>query len=314
MFEVAEYYERQMGRWSRQLAPLLIEFAGVRDGDCVLDVGCGTGSLATTIVQFNKAAKVIGVDASKGFIEYARSRCTDSRVSFTFGDAHTLAYQNGSFDCCLSLLTVNHIANAPQAVREMRRVTKSGGVVATAMWDGSGGNAFNDCFWDAAIMLDSSVTRASERQAPIVRPRRCRPYGGASASTASKQSTEMPVGFRIICRVLEPIFRGAGPVGRLRCFVAGGACDALKKNCGKSFCEAAPKAPSVCKPVPGPCAVSCRKQMRIDNDTAPAACPAGLRFAIDEAKKAANISREIAFSEVADFMMLREAQREMGIK
>ena len=39
MFEVGEAYEVMMGRWSRQLAPLFVEFAGVRDGDIVLDVG-----------------------------------------------------------------------------------------------------------------------------------------------------------------------------------------------------------------------------------------------------------------------------------
>lgn len=38
----AEAYERLMGRWSRRLAPLLIEFADVREGDRVLDVGSGT--------------------------------------------------------------------------------------------------------------------------------------------------------------------------------------------------------------------------------------------------------------------------------
>jgi hypothetical protein len=41
---------------------------------------------------------------------------------------------------------------------------------------------------------------------------------------------------------------------------------------------------------------------------------AGLRIAIDEAKKSANISREVAFNEVADFTVLREAQKEMGVK
>ena len=51
MFEVAEAYEERMGRWSRQLAPLFLEFVGVRDGENVLDVGCGTGSLSATLAK-----------------------------------------------------------------------------------------------------------------------------------------------------------------------------------------------------------------------------------------------------------------------
>jgi len=39
-------YELQMGRWSRRLAPLFIDFAGITDAKCVLDVGCGTGNLS----------------------------------------------------------------------------------------------------------------------------------------------------------------------------------------------------------------------------------------------------------------------------
>jgi ubiquinone/menaquinone biosynthesis C-methylase UbiE len=50
-FQSADAYERLMGGWSRRLAPLLIRFGGLADGDRVLDVGCGTGSLAFTLPE-----------------------------------------------------------------------------------------------------------------------------------------------------------------------------------------------------------------------------------------------------------------------
>ena len=43
----ADAYEQVMGQWSRRLAPLLIQFGGLADGDHVVDVGCGTGSLTS---------------------------------------------------------------------------------------------------------------------------------------------------------------------------------------------------------------------------------------------------------------------------
>ena len=73
MFEVAEAYEVMMGRWSRQLAPLFVKFVGVRDGENLLDVGCGTGSLSATLARVTKTSEIVGIDPSKGFIEYART-------------------------------------------------------------------------------------------------------------------------------------------------------------------------------------------------------------------------------------------------
>jgi len=64
----------------------------------------------------------------------------------------------------MALLIVNFVPDAPKAAREMRRVTRSGGVVATTMWDGSRANELNGCLWDAAITIDPTVKRPSERQ------------------------------------------------------------------------------------------------------------------------------------------------------
>ena len=159
MFEVAEAYEERMGRWSRQLAPLFVEFVGVRDGEKLLDVGCGTGSLSATLARVTKAARIVGIDASKGFIEYARKQCADPRVTFEIGDAQNLSYPDASFDRCMALLAVDHIPDAPRATNEMRRVTKTAGLVATAMWDRSRDNELYGCFWDAAEAVDPTAKR-----------------------------------------------------------------------------------------------------------------------------------------------------------
>jgi len=78
----AEAYEQQVGRWSRRLAPLLIRFGGLTDGERVLDVGCGTGSLTFALPQFAQVAAVTGIDPAETYLNYARARNTDRRISF----------------------------------------------------------------------------------------------------------------------------------------------------------------------------------------------------------------------------------------
>ncbi|HEX7230816.1 MAG TPA: methyltransferase domain-containing protein [Candidatus Binatia bacterium] len=164
MFEVGEAYEAMMGRWSRQLAPLFIDFVGVRDVDKVLDVGCGTGSLTTILARVTKASKIVGIDPSSGFIDYARTQFADPRVTFDVGDAQQLPYPDASFDRCMSLLAVDYIADARKAALEMRRVTKKSGILAAAMWDRSRANELENCFWDAAVAIDPNAKKSSGRQ------------------------------------------------------------------------------------------------------------------------------------------------------
>src|SRR5580765_3907388 len=62
MFSASAGYERFMGRWSRQLAPAYVAFAGIKNGDRVLDVGTGTGALAATLEATMPASEIVGVD------------------------------------------------------------------------------------------------------------------------------------------------------------------------------------------------------------------------------------------------------------
>ena len=214
MFEVAEAYEVMMGRWSRQLAPLFVEFVGVRDGEMVLDVGCGTGSLSATLARVTRASQIVGIDPSKGFIEYARTQVADPRVTFELGDAQELPYSDGSFDRCMALLIVNFIPEAPKAAKEMRRVTRTGGVVATTMWDGSRANELNGCFWDAAIAIDPTVKRPAEKPGS---------YGSAAAISDLLKGTgltdievtdlTMPCQFSSLDDYWLPLTQGQGPSG-----------------------------------------------------------------------------------------------------
>ncbi len=164
MFEVAEAYEVRMGRWSRQLAPLFVKFVGVEDGEKVLDVGCGTGSLSATLAKVTGTSKIVGIDPSKGFIDYARTQIADPRVTFEVGDAQDLPYPDFSFDRCMALLAVDWIPDARKAAIEMRRVTKTAGVVATTMWDRSRANELDGCFWDAAEAIDPTAKRSAWRR------------------------------------------------------------------------------------------------------------------------------------------------------
>jgi len=165
-------YERQMGRFSARLAPRLIEFAGIADGERVLDVGCGTGSLALALLRNQRIKRIDAVDFSPIYVAYAKGRSNDPRLQFQVADACALPFADATFDHTASLLMLAFVPEADKAVREMRRVTRPGGTVAAAMWDARGGLVFARMFWDTAAMLDPGAVerRARAQSRPMTRP------------------------------------------------------------------------------------------------------------------------------------------------
>ena len=169
MFSASADYERFMGRWSRQLAPEYIAFAGVKNGDRVLDVGTGTGSLASVLDATMTSSEIVGVDPSEGFISYAKKNAKSGRTHFETGDAQALRFQDSSFDQTMALLVMNFIPDHNKAIGEMRRVTRPQGVVSACVWDYDAGMQMLRFFWDEAVALDPAIEPKDERHMKLSR-------------------------------------------------------------------------------------------------------------------------------------------------
>ncbi|HEX9323036.1 MAG TPA: class I SAM-dependent methyltransferase [Xanthobacteraceae bacterium] len=167
----ADAYEHFMGRWSRRLAESFIAFAGLADGERILDVGCGTGSLAFALAEAAKVARIAAIDASEIYLDAARAKNKDPRISFERADACALPFEDAGFDRAMSLLVLHFIPETERAVREMCRVVRPGGIVAATVWDTFGGMASQRMFWDTAAVLDptAAIARGQHYFRPMTR-------------------------------------------------------------------------------------------------------------------------------------------------
>jgi ubiquinone/menaquinone biosynthesis C-methylase UbiE len=154
LWGASDAYERYMGRWSRQVAPVFTSWLAPAPGGRWVDIGCGTGILTSAILAACRPSEVLGIDSSALFLQAAAARVPDPRVSFRQGDAQALAEPDDGFDIAVSGLVLNFLPDKAAAIREMARIVRPGGTVALYVWDYAGHMQVMRRFFDAATALD----------------------------------------------------------------------------------------------------------------------------------------------------------------
>lgn len=122
----------------RTFKRLLIAQAGVRPGQRVLDLACGTGTLAVWLKQAVPSAIVVGIDGDEKVLQRARRKAARAGVEtrFDLGLSGELMYADGSFDRVVSSLFFHHLRphEKRDALREAYRVLAPGGQLHVADW------------------------------------------------------------------------------------------------------------------------------------------------------------------------------------
>jgi ubiquinone/menaquinone biosynthesis C-methylase UbiE len=215
-------YENLMGRWSRRLAPLFIEHAGIADGEEVLEIGCGTGSLTFALAEAARFETLTAIDHSPIYLALAQAKNHDPRIRLEEGDGCALRFADRSFDRALSMLVLPSVLPEPQQmIAEMRRVTRPGGVVAAAFWDSPGGTPHQRMLWDIAATLDPAAAEARDRNMSreVYAPGAlARMWAEAGLVDIDQRSLMMRMDFADFADYWEPFASGEGALGA---YVAG---------------------------------------------------------------------------------------------
>ena len=231
----AEKYDLFMGRYTRTLAPALVEAAGVRDGMSVVDVGCGPGGLTDVLADRVGEDRVAAIDPAPQFAGACRERHPSADVRE--GVAEQLPWDDDAFDAALSCLVIGFMTDADQGVREMARVTRPGGTVAACMWDiAGGGMTMLSTFWQAARSVDPDVV-GERRMAGVSRGDIADRFRRAGLEEVEDGELEATADYASFDDFWNPFTFGVGPAGQYLASLSGEQQDRVRDACREALPE-----------------------------------------------------------------------------
>lgn len=209
-------YEVFLGRWTRRLAPPLLDFAEFASAGRLLDAGCGTGSLASAMARRWPERHVVGVDVAAPYIAFARSQPGPGNLAFEIADAAKLPFADRSFTGAAAQLVLNFVPSPLAALNEMRRVTVQGGPIVAAVWDFRGGLVYQRIFWDTAAGIDAGAAAARDRLfsgALALPDGLVELFKSAGLDRIERASITIRMDYASFDDYWQPLCGGQGPVG-----------------------------------------------------------------------------------------------------
>lgn len=205
-------YERYIGRWSRQAAPLFLTWLNLPAGQAWLDVGCGTGALSAAVLDRCAPRRVVGIEPSLGFLTAAQKSLT-GRAALAQGTAAAVPLVSACVDVVVSGLVLNFVPDPQAALRELARVTRPGGQIAAYVWDYAEKMEIIRFFWDAAAAQDPAAARLDEGvRFPICRPDALKDLiTRAGLQETAVTALDVPARFASFEDYWQPFLGGQGP-------------------------------------------------------------------------------------------------------
>lgn len=101
----------------------------LKDGEKVLDLGCGDGYYSYLLSQLSLNLKITGIDSHQEAIETARTQAPSKKITFIIGDAEKLPFPKNSFDKIIMSEVIEHVNDDMKVLKEARRVLKKDGIL-----------------------------------------------------------------------------------------------------------------------------------------------------------------------------------------